>query len=78
MFETGDSLKPVTYGVWMSVCREKAESIVLLDVEGTNLGNDAVTSHMSVFTSLMSSGIVVFSPENIKNDILDFLYQVTR
>ena len=66
------------YGVWMSVCREKAESIVLLDVEGTSLGNDAVTSHMSVFTSLMSSGIMVSSPETIKNDILDFLYGVMR
>lgn len=35
VFETGDSLKPVTYGIWMSVCEK--ESIVLLDVEGTNL-----------------------------------------
>ena len=64
------------YGVWMSVCEK--ENIVFLDVQGINLGNDAVTSHMSVFTSLMSSGIMVFSPETIKNDILDFLYQVTR
>lgn len=40
--------------------------------------NDAVTSHMSVFTSLMSSGIVVFSSETVKNDILNFLYEVTR
>ena len=75
-FQTGDSDKAVTYGIWMSACEK--ENIVLLDVEGTNLGNDAVTSHMSVFTSLMSSGIVVFSPETIKNDILDFLYEITR
>ena len=76
VFETGDTSKAVTRGIWMSVCEK--ENIVLLDVEGTNLGNDAVTSQISVFTSLMSSGIVVFSPETIKNDILNFLYEVTR
>ncbi|KAJ7380209.1 hypothetical protein OS493_010922 [Desmophyllum pertusum] len=64
IFKTGDTLDPVTHDVWCHVIRdERGGSVVLLDVEGTNLGNDAVTTHLSMFTALVSSGLNVFVRE---------------
>lgn len=80
VFETGDTSDTVTHGIWISILESEngSETTILLDVEGTNLGNDAVTDHLSVFTVLMSSGISVFCSETVKNHILDFLYRLPR
>ncbi|XP_031574742.1 uncharacterized protein LOC116308465 [Actinia tenebrosa] len=79
IFETGSTFVPVTRGVWISVIhgKERMER-VLLDVEGTDLGNDAVTDHLSIFTALMSSGMTFFMKDAVKTHAIDFLYRVSR
>lgn len=51
---------------------------MLLDVEGTNLGDDAVTTHLSMFTALVSSGLNVFVREVFQNNNLHFLFHMSR
>ena len=50
---------------------------MLLDVEGTNLGDDALTTHLSIFTALVSSGLKLFVSEMFKNN-LHFLVHMSR
>lgn len=79
IFETGSTFVPVTRGVWISVVHGKdGMERVLLDVEGTDLGNDAVTDHLSIFTALMSSGMTFFMKDAVKTHAIDFLYRVSR
>jgi len=61
-FESGNSTAPVTHGVWVSIIPAKTpdeSNAILLDVEGLNLGDDAVTTHFSLFTALVSSGVYI-------------------
>ena len=51
---------------------------MLLDVEGTNLGDDAVTTHLSIFTALVSSGLNVFVREVFQNNNLHFFFHMSR
>ena len=51
---------------------------MLLDVAGTNVGNDALTTHLSMFTALISSGLNVFVRETFQNNNLHFLYHLSR
>ena len=78
VFKTGDEHEPVTHGIWMSIWREEEQSIVLLDVEGIDLSDDAVTFHLSLFTALMSSGFGVFCQETVRNHVVEFLYTLPR
>ena len=78
VFATGDTTQPVTKGIWISAYKRDGKNVVLLDVEGVNLGDDAVTDHLSIFTTLLSSGIGLFCSGNINNHILDFLYRLPR
>lgn len=78
VFPTSDSLERCTQGIWISVLKLKNGSVLLMDVEGTDLGNDAVTDHLSIFTALMSSGMVVFARDTVTNHVNDFLYRVSR
>ena len=78
VFKTGDEHEPVTHGIWMSIWREEEQSIVLLDVEGIDLSDDAVTRHLSLFTALMSSGFGVFCQETVRNHVVEFLYTLPR
>ncbi|KAJ7380210.1 hypothetical protein OS493_010923 [Desmophyllum pertusum] len=59
IFKTGDSFEAVTHDVWAHIIKRPQNvegSILLLDVEGTDLGDDSVTLHLSMFTAMMSSG----------------------
>ena len=80
IFQTGDTLLAVTRDVWAHIVKPKAMegSVVLLDVEGTNLGNDSLTDHLSMFTALISSGLTVMVQTVFRNKNLDFLFRVSR
>ena len=78
VFKTGASLKAVTRDVWAYVIRQKEGSMLLLDVEGTNLGDDTVTDRLSMFTAMMSSRLNVFAVDFVGNADTDFLYRMAR
>lgn len=80
IFQTGDTVVAVTRDVWAHIVKPKAikGSVVLLDVEGTNLGNDSLTDHLSMFTALISSGLTVMVSNVFGNKNLDFLFRVSR
>ena len=80
VFKSGASLDPVTRGVWAHIIRhpDKNGSILLLDVEGTDLGNDSVTDRLSMFTAMLSSGLNRFALQVVKNGHIDFLYRIVR
>ncbi|KAL9959328.1 hypothetical protein ACROYT_G032642 [Oculina patagonica] len=80
-FVTGNTTVPVTHGVWALIipARTPDESnAILLDVEGLNLGDDAVTTHLSMFTALVSSSVHIFARDVVHNHVLDFLYFISR
>lgn len=58
-FKSSVSLDPVIRGVWAHVIQhpDKNGSILLVDVEGTDQGNDRVTDRLSIFTAMLSSGL---------------------
>ena len=80
IFKTGDSFKPVTRNVWAHTIhpRSKNGSIVLLDVEGFDLGDDTVTKHLSMFTAMMSSCLNLFVDNYLGNNDKHFLYEISR
>lgn len=80
VFNTSDSIKPCTTGVWTSVVRDAkdAGSTILIDTEGTNLGNNENTDLLSIFTVLLSSGLALFAREAVQNHNVQFLYRVSR
>ena len=81
VFKTGDSFLPVTRDVWAQVIQPRDEqggNVVLLDVEGTNLGDDALSTHLSMFTVLVSSGLNLFVREMVQNNNLHFLFHMSR
>ena len=78
IFKTGDTLESVTRDVWCHVIQDQTGSVVLLDVEGTNLGDDTLTTHLSMFTALVSSCLNVFVSEVFQNNNLHFLFHMSR
>ena len=81
IFKTGDSFKQVTRNVWSHTIIPRGEnggSIVLLDVEGFNLGNDTVTKHLSMFTAMMSSCLNLFANDYLGNKDKEFLHEISR
>lgn len=84
IFETGDTMESVTHDVWAYIFRprqgtvESGESVILLDVAGTNLGDDTLTTHLSMFTALISSSLNIFVHETFQNNNLHFLYHLSR
>jgi len=79
IFETGDTFDSVTHDVWCHIIQdERGGNVVLLDVEGTNLGDDALTIQLSMFTALISSGLNVFVREVFQNNNLHFLFHMSR
>ena len=82
-FATGDSVDAVTRDVWVHIIPnpggyDERGSVLLMDVEGTDLGDDRVTDHLSLFTAMMSSLINVFVRDNLGNDDKYFLYRISR
>lgn len=81
IFETGDSFDQVTRNVWAHIIPEprgENGSLVLLDVEGFNLGEDAVTKHLSMFTAVVSSCLILFVDNYLGNSDINFLYEISR
>ena len=79
IFETGDTFDPVTRDVWCHVIQDdRGGNVVLLDVEGTNLGDDSLTIQLSMFTALISSGLNMFVREVFQNNNLHFLFHMSR
>jgi len=80
IFKTGHSHDAVTRNVWAHIIKPKNENgnIVLLDVEGTNLGDDSVTDRLSMFTAMMSSALNVFALNIVGNSDIGFLYRIAR
>ena len=80
-FETGNTTTPVTHGVWASIIPAKTpdeSNAILLDVEGLNVADDAVTAHLSMFTALVSSAVHIFTRDMMQNHVLEFLYFILR
>lgn len=81
IFKTGHSHDAVTRNVWAHVIKPMNETngnIVLLDVEGTDLGDDKITDRLSAFTAIMSSALNVFAKTIVGNSDIDFLYRIAR
>ena len=78
VFKTGDSIKAVTRDVWAYVIRQKEGNMLMLDVEGTDLGDDTITDRLSMFTAMMSSRLNVFAVDVVGNADTDFLYRMAR
>nr|XP_058953574.1 uncharacterized protein LOC131780960 [Pocillopora verrucosa] len=78
VFKTGTLMKAVTRDVWAYVIHQKEGSMLLLDVEGTDLGDDTVTDRLSMFTAMMSSRLNVFAVDFVGNADTDFLYRMAR
>ena len=80
VFNTSESMEPCTSGAWMSVVRDAngAGNTILIDTEGTNVGDNEVTDLLSIFAVLMSSGVALFTREAISNHNIQFLYRVSR
>ena len=81
IFKTGHSHDAVTRNVWAHIIKPKNETggnIVLLDVEGTDLGDDRVTDRLSTFTAMMSSALNVFALNIVGNSDIGFLYRIAR
>ncbi|XP_031562879.1 uncharacterized protein LOC116298522 [Actinia tenebrosa] len=82
IFKTGNTMEAVTRGVWISALeipgKHGMENIILLDVEGTDLGDDTVIDKLSIFTALTSSCLTLFMKEFPSSHILDFLYKIVR
>ena len=81
IFKTGHSHEAVTRNVWAHIIKPKNETggnIVLLDVEGTDLGDDRVTDRLSTFTAMMSSELNVFAKTIVGNSDIGFLYRIAR
>ena len=78
-FEVGSTTEACTRGVWVHASRlPEGGSLVLVDVEGDNLGNDAVTEQLSALTVVMSSYILLFVRDVVNNAALEFLYHTTK
>jgi len=80
IFKTGHSHGAVTRNVWAHIIKPKNENgnILLLDVGGTNLGDDSVTDRLSMFTAMMSSALNVFALNTVGNSDIGFLYRIAR
>ena len=81
VFETGDSAKAVTRNVWAHIIRQPKTgigSILLIDVEGTNLGDDRITDQLSMFTAMISSSLIIFAKDFVGNSDINFLYRISR
>ena len=79
IFKTGDTAEPVTHDVWCHIIQdERGGNVVLLDVEGTGLGDDALTIQLSMFAALISSSLNVFVREQFENHNLHFLFHMSR
>ena len=79
IFTTGDSIEAVTRNVWAYIIQHRSDkgSTLLLDVEGTNLGDDSVTDHLSMFTAMMASGLNLFARDIVANSDVNFLYRIS-
>ncbi|KAJ7380213.1 hypothetical protein OS493_010926 [Desmophyllum pertusum] len=80
VFKTSEYTEPCTTGVWMSVVRDTNNigSTILIDTEGTNVGDNEITDSLSIFAVLLSSGLALFARERISNYNVQFLYRVSR
>ena len=81
IFKTGDSAEQVTRNVWADTIHRRGKnggSIVLLDVEGFDLGDDEVTKHFSMFTATMSSCLTLFANDYLVNNDRNFLYYISQ
>ena len=80
IFKVGDSYEPVTRDVWAHVIQPRRQegSILLLDVEGTDVGDDSVTGLISMFAAMMSSSLNILAINIVGNSNIDFLYRISR
>ena len=82
-FATGDSVDVVTRNVCVHIVPkpggdDERASILFMDVEGTDLSDDRVTDHLSLFTAMMSSLLNVFARDYLGNGDKYFLYRMSR
>ena len=49
-----------------------------MDVEGTNLGDDRVTDHLSMFTAMISCSLIIFANDFVGNSDVNYLYRISH
>lgn len=78
VFQTGDSLAPVTRGAWAYVTQHENGSIVLLDVEAADLGDETLVAHLHMFTAVISSGLSILVRDHVQHSELESLLYMAR
>ena len=80
IFKAGDSYEPITRDVWAHIIQPRSQvgTILLLDVEGTDVGDDSVTAQISMFAAMMSSSLNILAINIVGNSNIDFLYRISR
>lgn len=69
MFKISESMVFCILGVWMFVVCDVNDvgNIILIDIEGMNLGDNEVMDLLSIFVVFMFLGVVLFVREVISN-----------
>ena len=79
VFSVCESLETCTKGVWMhTLPLQQGGHMVMLDVEGTDLGGDLITTQFSLLTSYLSADVLIFLKESVPKRAAIFLHELAR
>ena len=79
VFSVCGSLDTCTKGVWVYVLPLQTRGhLIILDVEGTDLGGDLITTQFSLLTAYVATDIVVFLKEAVPPRAAIFLHELAR
>lgn len=73
-------MEPVTRGILMHALprRDGKGSIVFMDCEGLDVGDETVIRELGITTRLVSSTLIIFVDNLFNNDDLNFLFHLTH
>ena len=80
IFKRGHSMEPVTRGILMHALprRDGKGSIVFMDCEGLDVGDETLIRELGITTRLVSSTLIIFVDNLFNNDDLNFLFHLTH
>lgn len=80
IFERGHSVEPVTRGILMHALprRDGKGSIIFMDCEGLDVGDETLIRELGITTRLVSSTLIIFVDNLFDNDVLNFLFHLTH
>ena len=73
-------MEPVTRGIFMHALprRDGKGSIVFMDCEGLDVGDETLIRELGITTRLVSSTLIIFVDNLFNNDDLNFLFHLTH